>query len=345
MNVKGRSKMECKHFSGVFGVYDRTTLLKTGAAGLANRDFTIQNDPAFSYQTASGTKGFTAAAIFTLVAEGKIRLEDRAKDLLAESPDAEKYGALDWLSDTVTIRSLLCHTSGVPDYFDEETMDNFEDALDGTANYHYEKPEQFFPLAEKVWKKQLAPYASRNVFKYSNGGFVILAVVVEAISGVPFGDYVSSHVFTPFGMKQSGFFRFDGPVPEVIRASAYQKNGRSNIYAVPVIGGGDGGAYTNPSDMAKFWNQLDPEINPGHPLARLMKEAWTPQQEAEDNRYGLGFWISGKNPRIVFLEGFDPGVQFFSYYNRDTKRSLTICLNDEAMNCDEIFEQYYTMVE
>lgn len=150
--MKEWSKMEFTHFSGVFGVYDRTALLKTGAAGLADRNFMIQNDPAFSYQTASGTKGFTAAAIFTLVAEGKIRLEDRAKDLLAKSPDAKKYGALDWLSDTVTIQSLLGHTSGVPDYFDEETMDDFEDALNGTANYHYEKPEQFFPLAEKVWK-------------------------------------------------------------------------------------------------------------------------------------------------------------------------------------------------
>ena len=48
---------------------------------------------------------------------------------------------------------------------------------------------------------------------------------------------------------------------------------------------------------------------------------------------------------MVFLEGFDPGVQFFSFYNRDTKRSLTICMNDEAMNCDEVFAQYYGMVE
>ena len=337
--------MEFKHFSGVFGAYDRMAMLKTGAAGLADRNFMIPNDPAFSYQTASGTKGFTAAAVFTLAAEGKISLEDRVKSLLGESPGAEKYGALDWLSDTVTIRSLLNHTSGIPDYFDEETMDSFEEALNGNANYHYERPEQFFPLAERAWKKQQAPYASRNAFKYSNGGFVILAAVVEAASGGLFADYISSHVFAPAGMNQSGFFRFDEPAPEVIRATAYQKNGRSNIYAVPVIGGGDGGAYTNPSDMAKFWNLLDPEIHPGHPLACLMEEAWTTCHEAEGNRYGLGFWISGKNPRIVFLEGFDPGVQFFSYYNRDTKRSLTICLNDETMNCDAVFEQYYALVE
>ena len=179
-----------------------------------------------------------------------------------------------------------------------------------------------------------------------NGGFVVLAAAVEAVSGESFPDYVTGHVFKPFGMEKSGFFRLDGRAPDgVIRATAYLENGRSNIYSVPVIGGGDGGAYTNPQDMARFWNRLDPELNTGSPLAALVEEAWTPGQEGKGNLYGLGFWISSRNPKIVFLEGFDPGVQFFSFYNRDTKRSLTICLNDEKMNCDEVFAQYYSEVE
>jgi hypothetical protein len=86
-------------------------------------------------------------------------------------------------------------------------------------------------------------------------------------------------------------------------------------------------------------------LNSGSPLAALVEEAWTPGQEGEGNLYGLGFWISSRNPKIVFLEGFDPGVQFFSFYNRGTKRSLTICLNDEKMNCDEVFARYYSEVE
>ena len=184
------------------------------------------------------------------------------------------------------------------------------------------------------------------MFKYSNGGFVVLAAAVEAVSGESFPDYVTGHVFRLFGMEKSGFFRLDGRAPDgVIRATAYLENGRSNIYSVPVIGGGDGGAYTNPQDMARFWNRLDPELNSGSPLAAMVEEAWTPGQEEEGNLYGLGFWISSRNPKIVFLEGFDPGVQFFSFYNRGTKRSLTICLNDEKMNCDEVFARYYSEVE
>ena len=90
---------------------------------------------------------------------------------------------------------------------------------------------------------------------------MVLAAVVEAVSGERFPDYVTGHVFASFGMKKSGFFRFDEPARNgVIRASAYRENGRSNIYAVPVIGGGDGGAYTNPADMALFWTGMDPEI-------------------------------------------------------------------------------------
>ena len=338
--------MEFSHFSGVFGVYDGTAPIETGCAGLADRNFSVPNDPAFSYQTASGTKGFTAAAILILAAEEKLKLDDSVKAILEKNRGAKDYGSLAWLSDEVTVRTLLNHTSGVPDYYDEDLIDDFETALSGEANYHFERPEQFFPLSEAMWKKQENPYASKGTFKYSNGGFVILAAVVEAVSGESFRDYVTHHMLEPFGMKHSGCFRLDEPTPAgIIRAASYQGDGRSNIYAVPVIGGGDGGAYTNPQDMALFWNALDPDLNPGSPLSVLIEEAWTPQLEGDDGLYGLGFWMSGKNPRIVFLEGFDPGVQFFSYYNRDTKRSLTICMNDEAQNCDEVFENYYAMVE
>ena len=338
--------MEFKHFSGVFGVYDNTKPLVTGSAGLADKNFSFHNDLSLSYQTASGTKGFTAAAVLSLAAHGKISLDDCVKTLLQSSQNPQIYGSLDWLSESVTVRSLLNHTSGVPDYFDEDFMDDFEDALCGNANYRFEKPEQFFPLAENVWKNQENPYKTAGSFKYSNGGFVILAAVIEAVTGDSFPNYVTTRIFKPSGMNKSGFFRLDEQAPsEIIRATSYQKNGRSNIYGVPVIGGGDGGAYTNPLDMAKFWSMLDPELNPQDPFARLIEEAWTPKFESEGNFYGLGFWLKKNNPRIVYLEGFDPGVQFFSFYNRDTKHSFTICLNDESKNCSEVFEQYYSMIE
>ena len=260
--------MRFRHFSGAFGLYDRTALLETGSAGFADVNFAIQNDPSFSYQTASGTKGFTAAAVLTLAAEGKAGLDDAVRDILRSSADPRRYGELEWLDGNVTIRSLLDHTSGIPDYFDEEITDDFEGALNGTRNDRYERPEDFFPLMEEAWKRQDTPYASRNSFKYSNGGFVVLAAVVEAASGEPFPEYVSGHVFQRCGMDGSGFFRLDGQAPGgVVRATAYRKDGRSNIYSVPVIGGGDGGAYTNPADMARFWNRLDPETG-----ARLFRQ-------------------------------------------------------------------------
>ena len=337
---------DLRHFSGVFGVYEGTEPVCTGAAGLADRNFSVPNDPKYSYQTASGTKGFTAAAILALAAEGRLGLDESVKAILLKNGGTGRYGALKWLDEGVTVRSLLEHTSGVPDYYDEDTTDDFDSALRGAANYRYERPEDFFPLAEAVRKEQKTPYAARGKFKYSNGGFVLLAAAAEAASGRSFRDCAARKVFGPAGMDKSGFFRFDAPAPEgIVRASAYQKNGRSNIYAVPVIGGGDGGAYTNPKDMARFWCKLDPENNPGAPAAPLISEAWTPRQEGDDGLYGLGFWIRKDDPRLVFLEGFDPGVQFFSYYNRDTKRSLTVCLNDESMDCDEVFERYFELVK
>ncbi|MBQ1869229.1 MAG: hypothetical protein II146_02005, partial [Treponema sp.] len=80
-------------------------------------------------------------------------------------------------------------------------------------------------------------------------------------------------------------------------------------------------------------------------LSPLVEEAWSPCIEGDDGFYGLGFWLRKDNPRLVFLEGFDPGVQFFSFYNRNTKRSLTICLNDEQKKCSEVFEKYFGLVQ
>ena len=339
--------MNFKNFSGVFGLYERTELIENGSAGLADKNFGIKNNTDFSYATASGTKGFTAVAILTLAAEKRLSLDSCVKQILLQSDGAaQKYGSLEWLSDAVTIRSLLNHTSGVPDYFDEEIFDDFEGCLCGNANYHYEKPEDFFPLTEAVWKSQKTPYPSAGNFKYSNGGFVILAAVVEAVTGRAFSDYVSGNIFAKLGMYKSGFFRLDETPPAgIVRATGYKADGRSNVYGVPVIGGGDGGAFTTVFDMANFWNRLDPELNPQSTLSPLIKEAWKPQLKGDDGLYGLGFWIREENPRIVFLEGFDPGVQFFSFYNRTSKRSLTICLNDEQTNCNEIFEKYYNIVE
>lgn len=338
--------MNFTHFSGAFGLFEGTRLIENGCAGFADKNFCVKNNPAFSYGTASGTKGFTAVAVLRLVAENQLSLDDCVKRILLHSNEtARKYGQLEWLSDSVTVRSLLNHSSGVPDYFDEELFDDFEASLCGNANYHYDTPESFFPLTEAVWKKHKIPYASAGRFKYSNGGFVILAAVVEAVSGMSFSDFVAQKVFADFGMNGSCFSRFDEMLPAgIVRATGYQKNGRSNVYAVPVIGGGDGGAFTCVSDMAVFWNRLDPELHPGTAFASCIAEAWTPRMDGDDGLYGLGFWMRRENPRIVFLEGFDPGVQFFSFYNRDTKRSLTICLNDEQADCGEVFESCYPML-
>ena len=124
---KEKSIMSFINFSGVFGVYEGTNIIESGAYGFADKNFRIKNNTSFSYGTASGTKGFTTVSILTLAAENKLNLDDSIKKLL--NTKAENYGSLDWLSEKVTVRNLLNHTSGVPDYFDEDYVDDFEEAL------------------------------------------------------------------------------------------------------------------------------------------------------------------------------------------------------------------------
>ena len=96
------------NFSGVFGLYERAELREKGSAGFADKNFGVKNNTDFSYATASGTKGFTAVAILTLVAEGRLKLDDCVKpillgsskitngesrsDLVGETGNSQKYG-------------------------------------------------------------------------------------------------------------------------------------------------------------------------------------------------------------------------------------------------------------
>jgi CubicO group peptidase (beta-lactamase class C family) len=341
MSLKGCDEYNMDGYTGVYGRYEKTICIDENASGYASLNFKALNDPSFSYGTASGTKGFTAASIIRLISEGKLSLHESVKKVLGK-----EAGKLDWLDASITVEMLLSHTADVPEYFDERVMDDFSRLWVKAPNYSFTSPKTFLPLIRRAAKSRKDNYANIGRFSYSNSGFVILAMVVEAVSGEAFNNYVSENIFRSFGMSRSGFWRFDEiPKNGTVKADACCENGRLNIYSLPIIGGGDGGAYTNPKDMALFWNHMDPDISQNKGLAGLVDQAWTiPNRQKEtdwtDHYYGLGFWLLKNNPRCVFLEGYDPGVIFMSIYNRDNKRSLTIALNDECSDIKPFLDKY-----
>src|SRR6266550_1403019 len=171
-------------------------ITKAQGYGFANLELRSPATKETVYEIGSTSKQFTATAIMMLVEEGKVRLDDTITKFFPEAPQA-------WRS--ITIRHLLTHTSGIPDYTDgtfDYRKDYTEDQL---ARFAYGLTPEF-------------PAGSR--WNYSNTGYLLLGVVVRKVSGRFYGDVLADRVFKPLGMTTTRIISEADIVPH--RAAGYR---------------------------------------------------------------------------------------------------------------------------
>ncbi|MFP3323027.1 serine hydrolase [Planococcus sp. SIMBA_160] len=283
------------------------------AKGFANRvdERPIAVDSRFGI--ASGSKVFTAVAVLQLVGQGKLELSANLSELLPKTFPNFK----------ATIHQLLCHTSGLPDYFDEETLDGFEQLWQEIPMYRMQTPADFVPLF-----RDLPPVEEPGArFRYNNAGYIALGLVIEHVTGEEFADYVEREVLAKAGMSESGYFRLDR-LPKNT-AYGYIDEGdswRTNQYAIPVRGGADGGAFVTAGDMAKFWHRLmDGTLLP----EQMKNQLLAVQAQQGEEAYGYGVWIARQEGEVVkyHVMGEDPGVNFHSGYYPEQKSIVTVLSN------------------
>ncbi|MGM7721821.1 serine hydrolase domain-containing protein [Metabacillus sp. Hm71] len=320
-------------FSGAVLIKGEQTRYE-GEFGLANRSEQIAITSRTRFGMASGCKIFTSVAICQLVEKGLLTFDTHLKDCLPISfphfhPD-------------ITIHHLLTHTSGIPDYFDEEVMSDFEELWKAVPMYSIRSPYDFLPMFQDNPMK----FEPGKKFSYSNAGFILLGLIVEKVSGMSFPDYVKEHIFRACDMSDSGYFRMD-QLPERTALgyidSDEDHTWKTNIYSVPIVGGPDGGAFTTVLDLDKFWNGLwDGKLLNKEYRERLL----TPHENSKnDLYYGYGVWILKKEDEIYkfFIFGFDPGVRMHSSVNVKLKTQTHILSNIEqnvvpiVMEVDKLF--------
>jgi CubicO group peptidase (beta-lactamase class C family) len=301
--------------SGAISLYNPNTDEEYSRAyGYSNINEQIKNSLSTKFGMASGSKIFTAIAILQLVEKGYLALESKANDFLTNYR----------VDDSIKILHLLTHTSGIPDYFDEETMTDYEALWRNIPNYTILKPEDFFPLFIYHPNKFKPGYK----FSYSNSGFVLLSYILEQVGKESFPNYIKKNIFDKCGMKNTGYFRFDQLPKDSATGYIFDEilnNYRSNIYSLPIVGGGDGGCYSCGNDMNIFWNGLmDGKLLNTTSLEELFKVR---QDNDDEDDYGLGVWISKFNKNIFYVQGSDPGVKFFSYFNVNTRANFNVYTN------------------
>jgi CubicO group peptidase (beta-lactamase class C family) len=213
-------------FERGYGVRD----LRTSARIDANTDFRL----------ASCTKQFTAMALMLLVHDHKLRYDERLTEIF---PDFPAYGR------EITVRNLLTHTSGLPDYEDLMKGDRWTAA-------HQIQDEEVLALLKQQAIGKFAPGAS---WAYSNSGYVVLGLIVAKVSGRPFGEFLRQRIFQPLHMSHTlVYVKGKNTVPN--RAYGHTKENdrfvqtdQSSTSATQ----GDGGIYSNLEDLAKWDGALE----------------------------------------------------------------------------------------
>ncbi|WP_245868687.1 serine hydrolase domain-containing protein [Pontibacter ramchanderi] len=238
--------------------------------GIANLTTGEPITPATTFRLASVSKQFTAMAVQLLEQEGLLAYDDTLQQFFPEFTTG--IGA------EVTLRHLLCHTSGILDYeeFVEERPDwQISDeevlAIAATQETTYFKPG--------------------SAYRYSNTGYVLLALVVERLSGIAYADFLQQRIFEPSGMEDTMLYQTGKAIPK--RAMGYARNEAGEIILADqgtcTATKGDGCIYTSVRDYHRWHLALQAGMAPA------LQQVYTPLEGYPNGFYGMGWFFSRRN--------------------------------------------------
>jgi CubicO group peptidase (beta-lactamase class C family) len=167
-------------------------------------------------------------------------------------------------------------------------------------------------------------FAPGERFSYSNGGYVVLALIAERASEIPFHDLVRQRVCAPAGIVDTEFLRSDElPGRTALGYAEIDGAWRTNVHHLPVRGSGDGGIYSTVADLSALWRAFF--------AGRIVSDPWVremlrPRSESPGRRYGLGFWLH-ESSDVAMLVGSDTGVSFRTVHDPGTGVTHTVVSN------------------
>ncbi len=303
-------------FSGKVMVNYKGQMIYKNGVGYANPKKGTPIDSAKPYQLASVSKQFTAVAIMMLEKEGRLNYDDRVTEYFPKFP----YEA-------VTIKHLLNHTAGLPNYMwllEHKYPDDKKAYNDDVINL----------LAEN----EFLNFRPGSRFHYSNTGYVVLATIVEKVTGQSFGEFLDQQVFEPLDMENTFVYSaaLDKNYPEKMngyRKSGYYYHKVSETVHDGVVG--DKGIYSTAEDLFKWdqalynqtlidQNQLEKAFN----RVRLMN--------GYQIDYGYGFRIEERNgKKVVYHNGLWNGFRTsFKRHIEDTISVVVLNNTDSRVKGD-----------
>ena len=298
-------------FSGVISIYRGASTVYDRAFGYRDIKNKLPNRTSTRFGIASGTKLFTALGIGRLIDEGVISLETSVGEL------DKSYAR--FIDPHATILQLLTHTSGIYDYYDEELNRDPDQFFVEIPWYRLETPTDYYPL----FKDRPLKFQPGSRYSYSNGGYVFLGMLIEKLAGRLYRDFIQEHVLQVAGMHNSGFYALND-LPENTAIGYLEDRHTSNIFNIPIRGGGDGGMFTTTADLHSLWNRLMTHTIISKELTGVF--LGTHHRFDDTSGYGCGIYkrLDGSMYAIV---GGDAGVGFDSRYVCADKVTISILSN------------------
>ena len=305
------------------------TLFQRGY-GIRDLRTSAKIDEQTDFRLASFTKQFTAMATMLLIHDGKLQYDSKLTGIF---PDFPAYGR------AITVRHLLTHTGGLPDY--EDLMDAAEKAHSATwSPTHQIQDREVMDLLKQQTAGKFAP---GTAWSYSNSGYVVLGLIIAKISGEPLGQFLAARIFTPLHMTGTlAYVNGENTVPNrayghTRRPAGFVETDQSSTSATL----GDGGIYSNLADLAKWDESLQ---NHALLISEEMRPALTPVKLANgaqpvwpvapggDNlypgnpvSYGFGWFLDPYKSRARMWH-FGSTTGFSTVIDRFTSDRLTIII-------------------
>jgi CubicO group peptidase (beta-lactamase class C family) len=301
-------------FSGVISVFRDTSTVFSKAFGYRDVKNKLPNTTRTLFGIASGTKVFTALGMGVLIDQGLISLDTPVGEI-----DPAYTGFVD---ERATIQHLLTHTSGIYDYYDEEIEQDYDNFSVEIPWCELETPSDYYPL----FKGRTMKFRPGERYSYSNGGYVFLGILIERLTGRLYRDFIREHVLQAANMQSSGFYAFND-LPENTANGYLEDRRTTNIYQLPLRGGGDGGMYTTTEDLRAFWDSLFSH----RILSQELTESYLATHSTfnDDAGYGCGIYKRLDDSMFAIVGG-DAGVGFDSRYV--VQESVTINILSNVTN-------------
>ena len=311
-------------------VKDRGRILFEKGYGVRELSSGARIDPQSNFRLASLTKQFTATAIMLLARDGKLQYDDHLTDIF---PGFPAYGR------AITIRQLLTHTSGLPDY--EALMEQEEKAKGPiwSAEHQIQDPEVLALLEKQTAGK----FAAGTSWNYSNSGYVVLGLIIAKVAGMPYREFLYQKIFSSVGMNHTVVYQ-KGINEVTRRALGYTKEKDTFVetdQSATSATLGDSGIYSNVADLGKWDEALQKHtlLSEKEILAALTpvaladgSEPHWPKQDGSDNlapgkpvSYGYGWFLNPYegHPRMWHYGGT---TGFRTVIERFPSDSLTIII-------------------